>query len=178
MLMPRQKTPDLSLKTLDHGPFTLSTATAKTGTILCFYRGLHCPVCANYLKEMEKLHDDFAERGVEMIAISSDTEERARLMQEKIESSKLRIAYDLPLATARDWGLFISTSRGKTSIGIEEPALFSEPGLFLVQPGQALFYASVQTMPFTRPHFSELLNAVDFAIANNYPARGEYTGAV
>jgi hypothetical protein len=37
---------------------------------------------------------------------------------------------------------------------------------------------SVQTMPFVRPHFSELLAAVDFAIEKNYPARGEYTGAV
>lgn len=54
----------------------------------------------------------------------------------------------------------------------------TEPGLFLVSEQQTLFYGSVQTMPFVRPHFSELLGAVDFAIANNYPARGEYTGAV
>jgi hypothetical protein len=33
-------------------------------------------------------------------------------------------------------------------------------------------------MPFVRPHFSELVAALDFAIANSYPARGEYTGAV
>jgi hypothetical protein len=56
--------------------------------------------------------------------------------------------------------------------------LFSEPGLFLVSPDQSLYYGSVQTMPFARPHFSELLGALDFAIANDYPARGEYTGEV
>jgi hypothetical protein len=33
-------------------------------------------------------------------------------------------------------------------------------------------------MPFVRPHFSDLISALDFAIANNYPARGEYTGPV
>jgi len=33
-------------------------------------------------------------------------------------------------------------------------------------------------MPFVRPHFSELLGALDFAIANSYPARGEYQGPV
>ena len=76
------------------------------------------------------------------------------------------------------WKTVGSTSRGKTSIGIEEPALFSEPGLFLVSPDQSLYYGSVQTMPFVRPHFNELVAALDFAIANNYPARGEYTGAV
>ena len=97
-------------------------------------------------------------------------------MADKVKAVKLRLGYGLSLAKARDWSLYISTSRGKTSIGIDEPALFSEPGLFLVSPDQTLYFASVQTMPFVRPHFSELFGAIDFAISNNYPARGEYTG--
>ncbi|MEO0371509.1 MAG: peroxiredoxin-like family protein [Pseudomonadota bacterium] len=178
MLIPRQKTPDLSLPTLDHGVFDLSQETAERGTVICFYRGLHCPICANYLTELEKRVDDFAERGVATIAVSSDGEDRTRQMAEKISASKLRFGYDLSLLKAKEWGLYISTSRGKTSIGIEEPALFSEPGLFMVTPQQTLYYGSVQTMPFVRPHFSELVAALDFAIANEYPARGEYTGSV
>jgi len=178
MLMPRQKTPDLKLPTLGGGEFDLSAENSERGTIVCFYRGLHCPICATYLAELEKLLGDFAERGVGAIAVSSDGEERAAQMAEKINAKGLRFAYDLPLQTARDWGLYISTSRGKTSIGIEEPALFSEPGLFLVRPDQTLFYGAAQTMPFVRPHFRELIPALDFAIANDYPARGEYTGAV
>ncbi|MFY0680758.1 MAG: AhpC/TSA family protein [Thalassovita sp.] len=178
MLIPRQKTPGLSVPTLDNGTFDLSTETAERGTVICFYRGLHCPICATYLTEMEKQATAFAERGVATIAISSDGEERTRAMADKISASNLRFGYDLSLEKAREWGLYISTSRGKTSIGIEEPALFSEPGLFMVTPEQTLFYGSVQTMPFVRPHFSELVGALDFAIKNNYPARGEYTGAV
>ncbi len=178
MLIPRQKTPDLAVQTLDHGLFDLSAEDSKLGTVICFYRGLHCPICANYLKEFEKRVPEFAERGVGSIAISSDGEERARAMADKIEAKELRFGYGLGLAKARDWGLYISTSRGKTSIGIEEPALFPEPGLFMVTPDQNLYYGSVQTMPFVRPHFSELVAALDFAIAKNYPARGEYTGEV
>jgi peroxiredoxin len=178
MLIPRQKTPNLTLPTLDHGQFDLSAETAERGTVICFYRGLHCPICANYLKEFEKKVAEFAERGVSCIAVSSDGEERTREMANKIEAKSLRFAYDLPLDVAREWGLYISTSRGKTSIGIEEPALFSEPGLFMVTPEQTLYYGAVQTMPFVRPHFSELVGALDFAIANDYPARGEYTGEV
>lgn len=178
MLMPRQKTPNLTLPTLDHGTFDLMSDGAERGTVVCFYRGLHCPICANYLTELEKRVDDFAERGVKTVAVSSDGEERARLMADKIGVKGLRFGYDLSLSKAKDWGLYISTSRGKTSIGIEEPTLFSEPGLFMVSPDGALYYGSVQTMPFVRPHFSELVSALDFAIANNYPARGEYTGAV
>ncbi|WP_372574149.1 peroxiredoxin-like family protein [Ruegeria jejuensis] len=178
MLMPRQKTPDLSVPTLDHGQFDLATDGSEKGTVICFYRGLHCPICATYLTELEKRVDDFAERGVKTLALSTDGEERTRDMADKISATKLRFGYDLPLEKAREWGLYISTSRGKTSIGIEEPALFAEPGLFMVTPQQTLYYGSVQTMPFVRPHFSELVGALDFAIANNYPARGEYEGAV
>ena len=178
MLMPRQKTPDLSLPLVGGNGFALSREEARLGTVVCFYRGLHCPLCATYLKELERLTPDFAERGITTVAVSSDNEERAVEMAGRIGASSLRIAYDLPLQEARDWGLYISTSRGKSSIGIEEPALFSEPGLFLIKPDLSLYYMSVQTMPFVRPHFSELLAATDSAISKNYPARGEYTGAV
>lgn len=178
MLIPRQTTPNLTLPTLDHGAFDLSAETSERGTVICFYRGLHCPICATYLTEFQKRAGDFAERGVGTIAVSSDGEDRARAMADKIGATTLRFAYDLPLSEAREWGLYISTSRGTTSIGIEEPALFSEPGLFMVTPERSLYYGSVQTMPFVRPHFSELVAALDFAIAKSYPARGEYTGAV
>lgn len=88
-------------------------------------------------------------------------------------AKSLWFGYGLPLPVARHWGLYISAGRGKTSIGIEEPALFSEPGVFLVRADGTLYYGSVQTMPFARPHFSELLKAIDVATASNYPARGE-----
>ncbi len=178
MLTPRQKTPNLNVETVSNGTFDLATEGSERGTVICFYRGLHCPICATYLKEFEKTASQFAERGVTTIAISSDEQDRAQAMAEKIEAKDLRIGYGLNLSVAKAWGLYVSTSRGTTSIGIEEPALFSEPGLFMVSPEQALYYGSVQTMPFVRPHFSELVGALDFAIKNNYPARGEYTGAV
>ncbi|WP_227271705.1 peroxiredoxin-like family protein [Roseobacter weihaiensis] len=178
MLLPRQKVPDLTVPTLEHGPFDLSNDAAEKGTVVCFYRGLHCPLCATYLAELEKLTPGFEERGVKTVALSTDGLERTQQMAEKMNAKTLRMGYDLSLTKAREWGLYISTSRGKTSIGIEEPALFAEPGLFMITPAQTLYYGSVQTMPFVRPHFSELMGALDFAIQNDYPARGEYTGAV
>lgn len=177
-LIPRQPVPALALQTLDHGAFNLQAATPQRMTLVCFYRGLHCPICANYLKELERLTPEFAERGVETIAISSDGEERTRAMADKIAAKALRFAYGLSLPKAREWGLYISTSRGKTSIGIDEPALFSEPGVFLVKADGTLYYMSLQTMPFARPNFQEMLGAIDFVIKADYPARGEYTGAV
>jgi hypothetical protein len=99
-------------------------------------------------------------------------------MADKLDLENLDIAYDLSLEKAKKWGLYISTSRGKTSLGIVEPDLFSEPGLFLVSPDQSLYFGSVNTMPFIRPNFTELVGALDWIIDNNYPARGEYTGDV
>ena len=178
MLIPRQVAPALQVPTLSQGDFDLAMQRPERMTLVCFYRGLHCPICANYLKELERLTPAFRERGVETIAISSDNEARARTMAEKIDASQLRFGHSLSLDMARQWGLYISTSRGKTSIGIEEPALFSEPGVFLVKPDRTIYYLSVQSMPFVRPPFSEMIPALDFVIKNDYPARGEYIGPV
>ena len=178
MLMPRETVPALQVSTLAHGPFDLATDGAENFTLVVFYRGLHCPICTKYLLELGRLQPEFEQRGVKVIALSGDTEERAQAMADKLKAPSLRMGYGVPLAVAKQWGLYISTSRGTTSIGIEEPALFAEPGVFIVRPDTALYYGAVQTMPFARPHFDELLAAIDFALAKNYPARGEYAGEV
>jgi peroxiredoxin len=177
-LIPRQAVPSLQVPTLDHGSFSLAADAAEHFTLVVFYRGLHCPICLKYLLELGRLQPEFDRRGVKVIAISSDGRQRAQALADKLKAPALRIGYDLDLAKAREWGLFISTSRGTTSIGIEEPALFSEPGVFIVRPDGTLYYGAVQTMPFARPHFDELLAALDFALEKNYPARGEHIGAV
>jgi peroxiredoxin len=178
MLMPRRQVPALAVDTLAHGRFDLAAEKPERGTVISFYRGLHCPICATSLKDLEKRVPDFAERGYGVIAVSSDDAERAGQFADKIGAAELRIGYGLPLATAREWGLYISTGRGRTSAGVEEPPLFPEPGLFVVNPDGTLYAGSVQTMPFARPSFAELLGALDFVIAKDYPARGEYAEAV
>jgi peroxiredoxin len=176
VLLPRQPVPPLDVPLLDGGRYVLGVPPAPTFAMVVFYRGLHCPLCAKYLTELERLYPEFAQRGVTAVAVSSDGEERCREMAKKIGRQRLPMAYGLPLAVARQWGLTISASRGKTSIGIEEPPLFSEPGLFLVRPDGTLYWGSAQTMPFARPHFDEIVGAIDFVVKNDYPARGEYSG--
>jgi peroxiredoxin len=178
MLIPRQNVPPLVVQTLAHGIYTLHEQQPKNFSLVVFYRGLHCPICLKYLLELGRQLAAFGERGVEVIAVSADDADRARAMADKLAAPDLRVGYGLGLGSALDWGLYISTSRGMTSIGVEEPPLVSEPGVFIVRPDGTLYYGAVQTMPFARPHFDELLAAIDFALAKNYPARGEYTGAV
>ncbi|MEO8080472.1 MAG: peroxiredoxin-like family protein [Caldimonas sp.] len=176
MLMPRQAVPALEVPTLAHGDFVLATDAPQQFDLLVFYRGLHCPLCQKYLRDLGGRLAEFEHRGVKVLALSSDGRDRAEAMAAKIEAPALRIGYDLDLKKAREWGLFISTSRGLTSVGVEEPAHFSEPGLFLVRGDGTLYLSAVQSVPFARPHFDEVLSAVDFVLAKNYPARGEYAG--
>ena len=177
-LTPRQPVPALTIPLVGGGRYVLGATPAPTFDLVVFYRGLHCPICAKYLMELDRLMPEFEKRGVGVVAVSSDSAERAQAMADKIKAAHLRVGYDLSLPSARQWGLYISASRGQTSIGIEEPELFSEPGVFIVRPDGTLYYGSTQTMPFARPQFQDLLGAIDFAVAKDYPARGEYTGTV
>jgi peroxiredoxin len=176
MLVPQQKVPSLVVDTVTRERFDLSSEQSEFATLICFYRGLHCPICATYLKELERLTPEFVKQGVSTIGVSSDTLERASALREKIGAEKLRIGYGLSISDARKWGLYISAGIGKTRIDIEEPEFFSEPAVYLIKPDQTLYYASVQSMPFVRPNFSELLQATIYVKSKNYPARGEYTG--
>ncbi len=172
-LYPRQLVPEVAVPVVGGDTWNLADQNPQNFTMIVFYRGFHCPICTKYLADLDGKLSDFTQRGVETIAISSDELERAAQSKSKWRLENLTIGYGLDLDVARQWGLYISTGRGKTSVGVEEPALFTEPGLFLVRPDRTLYCATVQTMPFARPNFSEIVMALDFVPKNDYPARGE-----
>lgn len=172
-LFPRQAVPGLKVELAGGGAFDLSLERPDQFTLVVFYRGLHCPICKTQLKDLEAKLSEFAKRGVGVVALSSDRQDRAEQAREDWGLKKLRLGYGLDLHEAFAWGLYISAGRGPTSAGIEEPALFSEPAIYLVRPDGTLYFGSVQTMPFARPHFADILSAVDLVVAKGYPARGE-----
>ena len=172
VLKPRQPVPALEVDTLS-GHWSLAEQAPEKFTAIVFYRGLHCPICSKYVHELAKLEDDFAGIGTSVIAVSQDTHERAEQATADWQLGDLTVGYAASDDTVRAWGLHRSAGRGKTSIGIEEPAEFNEPGLFIVRPDNTLYWSQVSTMPFARPHFREILGALKFAIEKGYPARGE-----
>lgn len=171
--VPGRPAPALETGLLGGGTWRLHEQKPRNFTMIVFYRGLHCPICSRYLKDLHARLDRFAALGVEAVAISSDTPERAARAAESWQVAGLAIGHSLDLATARAWGLYVSAGRGKTSVGIEEPARFNEPGLFLVRPDGTLYWASMQSMPFGRPSFEDLAGSIEFVLARDYPARGE-----
>ena len=172
-LIPRQWVPELSLPLAGGGTWRLSDQKPKHFTMLAFYRGMHCCVCRAYLTKLQSLHAAYNAQGVTPIAISMDDAERACSAEALWGLTDLCLAYSLSLSQARDWGLYVSRGAGLSSAGIAEPPLFVEPALFLVRPDRTLYYASVQSMPFGRPCFEEMLTAIESAVARDYPARGE-----
>lgn len=170
---PRQAVPQLEFDTLGGPRWSLAAQKPQHFTMVVFYRGLHCPVCRKYTSELNGMIGEFEKRGVATVVTSTDSKERAAEAKEKWGLSNLAVGYGVSIDKAREWGLYISSSRGMTSAGVEEPALFAEPGLFLVKPDRTLYWASISTMPFARPHFQEIAAAIDFAVSKNYPARGE-----
>ncbi|PQO29834.1 AhpC/TSA family protein [Bremerella cremea] len=168
MLKPKQRVPDLTVKTVGGPEWTLSGQSPENFTFLFFYRGYHCPICRKYLGSIDRKFDDLSSMGIYAVAISSDSEERATRSKDEWKVQHLPIGYGLSIDQARHWGLYISRA-----IKADEPEIFSEPGLFIVRPNLELYAASLQTMPFTRPSIEELIGGFSYIIQNDYPGRGE-----
>ena len=165
---PTRPAPPLTVETVSGGAWTLAERRPERFTMIVFYRGLHCPVCRAYLVDLERKIDDFAGRGVEVIAVSGDDAERARRTVEEWKLDRLTVGYGQSVASMREWGLFVSRAIKDT-----EPALFGEPGLYLIQPDGTVHYAALNSLPFGRPRLDDMLAAIDFVVAKDYPPRGE-----
>ena len=167
-IKPKQHVPELTLATVDGGIFDLRSHNPDRFSMLVFYRGVHCPVCKKYLAELEAKLPKFEALGVQSIAISTDTRERAQHTVKEWGLSKLPLAYGLPVDEARKWGLYVSHA-----IRDGEPPVFSEPGLFLVRPDLTLQYAAINSGPRGRPGIDDMLVAIQSMVQNNTPPRGE-----
>ncbi len=167
MIKPNQEAPELDLDLINDTHWRLASQQSDSFTMLVFYRGLHCPKCKKQLESLASKLEDFSQRGVHVIAISCNTEELAKKTAEEWDISELPIGYNLSIEKAREWGLFISDA-----ISDKEPEQFSEPGIFLIHPDKTLYAAVIQTMPFARPKWDDMLQAIDFIKKKDYPARG------
>ena len=60
-LTPRQPVPALNIPQVGGGRYVLGATPAATFDLVVFYRGLHCPICAKYLMELERLAPQLSE---------------------------------------------------------------------------------------------------------------------
>ena len=169
--LPGQSLPTITLPTVGGEQITLGQGGASDWHLVVVYRGLHCPICKNYLTQLESLKSKFADVNADVMAVSADPQEKAQSMAEQTGAT-FPVAYDLSLEQMQSLGLFISDPRpGETD------RAFAEPGLYAVNSQGVAQLIDVANAPFLRPNLENLPDSLAFLKAKDYPVRGTHDSA-
>lgn len=166
--MPTRQAPPLEVDVVGGGRFVLADSNPARFTLVVFYRGLHCPICRGYLSQLDRAVAELADLGVEVIAVSGDDAERAGRSVTEWHLEHLRVGYAQSVTSMRAWGLFISKG-----VKDPEPALFGEPGVFLIRGDGTIYMVALNSMPAARPRIEDIVAATRFFVENDYTPRGE-----
>ena len=164
--------PDISVEKLTGGKLHLSTPSELYDwRMVIVYRGKHCPICTNYLTTLNKLLPEFQAIGVDVVAVSADTVDKAQSQMEEITPS-FDVGYGLTLEQMQKLGLYISNPRSAA----ETDRPFAEPALFVINAKGELQIIDISNAPFARPELSSMLMGLKFIRNpdNNYPIRGTH----
>ena len=163
--------PVTEIPRLGGGTITLGRPETADWQLVLIYRGLHCPICKQYLTDLEPRLSEFAELGIEVVAVSADPEAKARKFRAD-QGLSVPIGYDLSIEQMKTLGLYISDPRSPE----ETDRPFSEPGLFLINPQGNLHMVDISNAPFLRPDLEKLPSRIKFVLEKDYPIRGTHSG--
>lgn len=135
--------------------------------MIVVYRGKHCPLCTQYLGQLNAMRGDFENAGLSVWALSADPVERA---SEQVEAQgwSLPVLAGLNEQEMRELGLYISSplAPGETDRN------FAEPGIFVINPDGNAQIIDVSNAPFARPDPIALWNGLRYVMTSAYPVRG------
>ena len=110
-----QVLPDITAAKLGGGEIRLATpAESCKWRVIVVYRGKHCPICTNYLVRLNELLPEFNKIGVDVVAVSADSVEKAQAHIGEI-SPDFEVGYGLSVEQMRKLGLYISNPRSAAS---------------------------------------------------------------
>ncbi|GJL87643.1 MAG: thioredoxin peroxidase [Minwuia thermotolerans] len=130
------------------------------------YRGKHCPICKRYLSGIEALQGEIDDLGLEVVAVSGDSEEQAQAVADET-GVKIPVGYGLTKAQMQQLGLYVSTPRPN-----ETDHEFPEPGMFVVNDQGQVQIVDISNAPFARPEIASILRGIKFIQEKGYPIRG------
>ena len=169
-LQPASVMQPLVVSDLDNNDVNLvDRVSDKPWKMIVVYRGQHCPKCTEQLNELVTMHDDFASAGVEVVAVSGDSEEQLKKHLEKIDVN-FPLYYNLTIEQMTDLGLYISEPRSDA----ETDHPFAEPCIIVLNEDNQVQMLDKSNSPFVRPSLKQLLGGIKFSRENDYPIRGTF----
>jgi peroxiredoxin len=132
--------PHITVQTISGDSFTTGASTGWQ--IIHIYRGKHCPLCRQFLTELNASLEEFTAVGVDFIAISADTQDRA-VAQVAEEGWKFTVGYGLTKEQMHTLGVYSTTPLPTEDVDHE----FAEPAFFIVNPEGMMHVISLTTAP-------------------------------
>ena len=164
--------PTITLQPLNGEAIELSPQhNSSDWTLLVIYRGQHCPLCTQYLNELQQHASTLSEAGVKVIALSADSKAQLKAHQQALHVN-FPIAYGLTLEQMQALGLYISKPRSEE----ETDHYFAEPALFVINQDNQLQIVELANNPFIRPNLTLFVAGIQWLRDpnNNYPIRGTF----
>ncbi|AZN32168.1 redoxin domain-containing protein [Pseudoalteromonas sp. Xi13] len=169
-LQPASVMQPLVVSDLDHNDVNIvDRVSEKPWKMIVVYRGQHCPKCTEQLNELATMHDDFSQAGVEVVAVSADSEAQLKKHFEKIDVN-FPLYYNLTIEQMTDLGLYISEPRSDA----ETDHPFAEPCIIVLNEDNQVQMLDKSNSPFVRPSLKQVLAGIKFSRENDYPIRGTF----
>ncbi|MDB2355627.1 MULTISPECIES: peroxiredoxin-like family protein [unclassified Pseudoalteromonas] len=164
-IMPTLTANDVDGKSLD----ITERQTELPWKMIVIYRGKHCPLCTKQLNALAKIKDDYTEAGIEVAAVSADSQEQLNGHLKDLEVN-FPLYSGLTLEQMTDLGVYISEPRNKN----ETDHPFAEPAIFVLNEDNQIQITDKSNAPFSRPDLNALLSGIKFIRENDYPIRGTF----
>ena len=142
--------PGGTVTTRDGKSVDLATLWAAQRVVVVFYRGHWCPHCQYQFGELQKRKQDFVDRGVNVVGISSDDPADLDTMRTKVGLT-FELYSDAGLAVIQKWGV---EDFGNS---------MAKPATFIVNPGGSVSFQRIGEKSDDRPSVDDILAALDAA---------------
>eukprot|EP01129_Flabellula_baltica_P014888 TRINITY_DN727_c0_g1_i1.p1 TRINITY_DN727_c0_g1~~TRINITY_DN727_c0_g1_i1.p1 ORF type:complete len:192 (-),score=20.46 TRINITY_DN727_c0_g1_i1:41-571(-) len=171
-LTPGSTLPEILVQTLSGETINL-TAPADSNAqkqIVFFYRGQHCPLCTQFLININEQVESFRSIGYHVVAVSGDSEDQVKKHVED-KSIDFTICYGLTYDQMKELGLYVSDVWHNET---DHP--FNEPAMMVVDRESKLLLIDVANHPAVRPDLQTLVYALTGLETHvkNYPIRGTF----
>ena len=136
------KAVDGTVETADGTELALSSAWQSGPAVVVFYRGHWCGYCQKQFKALAAEHDELANMGVTLVAVSAAREDPAEMQQKSGATFPLYVDPDLELI--KSWGVFDSENE------------IAKPATFVIDADGTVAYAYVGADKADRPAWDEV----------------------